>query len=570
MTHIRKNLLAVLLGLIAVPVLAAGNQKNAETDCSWIKTLKVTNTALLGHMNKVMARDYSCFSTGTMKGMSSENMDVVFDFSTNDATVMLENGKKIITLPLKGDGAANAVGSTRWLIMLGGGGEPKNKPGTPFDPALGTLDSYLRGNEWRSVISFNGSNPQTEYIVSKGFPDAINKSSFTPNNYRAIIRNFEAQMKSGELKAGDQMLIMLASLGAMKTRGELTHPIAIGEAAEDINRNDLAGVVTASMDAFKDLAALAKEKKVKLAIVDFSSHSGNTLALANERACVISASGPRHFSSSAFAENMIQGMKAGKTLEDVFLEARKNTRDAAFPMISSPEGQSLSRDLYPGITPYLYQYDSNPARDKLAVYLVDAASDAGYSARENEYAEMQKKLDVFQAAPNKGNAADVAALKTLLAEYKLKQDQYINLARSLKLGELGRREKFEGAAEVGRKSHQMQLEISWKEILETDSDQIIRNVTSAKYSTNDAATQAQFQASINMYSKVRAKREEILEMYPSLANDEKKFQPQLKELEGSRSLAKRIAAEEKPVYDSMYRSLRAKQPQNNPCRDFVF
>lgn len=467
----------------------------------------------------------------------------------------------------------NTALADRKIVMMGGGGEPKNIKTTIFDETLNRLDGYLQKNKWdQVVVSFNGGHSQTEAIVNMKFNNAASKSNFTPNNYNAILKNYENQLKNGELKAGDQLLVMIDTHGAMKTDEDSTHKIAVGAGPSQTNLNDLGGTTLVNMDAMKSLAALAKEKGVKLGILDFSCHSGNSLALANENTCVISSSGKTHFGYNTFSDEFIAKMSAGKSLEDVFLETRKGTTDNSFPMISTPEGETINRDLYPNLTPYLYYYEENPLHDKMTSYLLESSGNAGICARQNQYELLQKQLSALQAASllnmNK-SLPEVNRIKNLIDLYKEKQDKYINLVRSWGLTELNRREQFSAKATVGKKSFTMPGNYTWKELVETDFDTIIGNVSSAKRSTKDQATQAQFQASIDMHTKAKVKQMEILSQYPNLRDYKQKFKLQLNEMKGTYAIANQIAMEERKLYDNMYKNLKQETNQKNPCKDFV-
>lgn len=461
----------------------------------------------------------------------------------------------------------------RKLIMMGGGGEPKNLSTTIFDETLTGLDNYVKKNKWDEVVvSFNGGHAKTEELVNSKFKDATSKSTFTKNNFNAIIKTYETQIKNGELKSGDQLLVMIDSHGAMKTEGDSTHQIAVGASASQTNLNDLGGMTLVSMEALKGLAALAKEKGIKLGILDFSCHSGNSLSLANENTCVISSSGKTHFGYNTFSDNFIGKMKSGKSLEDVFLDTRKATTDNSFPMISSPEGEVINRDIYPNITPYIYYYEENPLVDKMTNYLLEASSNNGLCTRANQYAELQRQLESLQAAStlnmNK-NMPEIAKIKSLIAQYKGKQDSYINMVRSWGATELSNSEKFSATAKSGKKSYTMSASFSWKELVETDYDSIIKNVSNAKLSTKDPTYQAQFQASIDMHTKAKVKQMELIAQYPNLKDYKVKFKQQLNEFKGTYALANQIAMEERKLYDAMYSNLRNENNQKNACKDFV-
>lgn len=469
---------------------------------------------------------------------------------------------------------SNVALAEKNLLLFGAGGEPKNSSTTIFDNTLNEMDKFLATNKWQTVVSFNGGHSETEAIMTMRLNDAKVKTSFTMNNYTNLIKAYEQKLKNGEIKAGDQLMIMIDTHGAEKGSRDqsATHEIAVGQAPSSTNLNDLSGTQTVSLDTLRNLSALAKEKGVKLAIMDFSCHSGNSLSLANENTCVISSTGPKHFGYNTFSSNFIKKMKAGKSLEDVFLEVRKQTDDNSFPMISSEEGKAINRDFYPAITPYLYYYEHDQKIDKMTDYLLSSASNVGVCQRKSQYEELLGQLENLRAV-NMLNASksmpEIEKIKTLVAEYKARQDRYINLVRSWGTAELNRKETFVGNATVGKRKESMTGNYTWKELIESDFDTIIKNVSSAKLGTRDPATQAQFQASIEMHTKAREKQQEILSRYPNLKDYKQKFRNALQDLQGTYAVANKIALEERKLYDNMYTNLRQEKKTNNACRNFV-
>jgi hypothetical protein len=469
---------------------------------------------------------------------------------------------------------SSAAMASRSLVLFGGGGEPKNINNTIFDNTLTEMDNYLSKNKWNSSVAFNGGHSQTEAMLTMKFSDATNKTTFTPSNYNTLIKMYETQIKNGELKSGDQLMIMIDSHGAEKPAGDqgLTHQIAIGQGASTTNLNDLSGSSTVSLDSLKNLTNLAKEKGIKLAILDFSCHSGNTLPLANENTCVISSTGTKHFGYNTFSENFIKKMKSGKSLEDVFLATRKDTTDNSFPMISSDEGKAINQDFYPTITPYLYYYEKEQRLDKMTDYLLSASTNAGICQRKNQFDSLLNQLENLRAV-NMLNAnksmPEIERIKALISDYKEKQDQYIDLVRNWGAPELSRKEQFAGSATYGKRTEKMTGNFTWKELVEGDFDTIIKNVSNAKMGTRDAATQAQFQASIEMHTKARDKQAEILSRYPNLKNYKQKFRSAVDEMQGTYVIANKIALEERKLYDNMYNNLRQEKKSSNACRSFM-
>lgn len=464
--------------------------------------------------------------------------------------------------------------SERRIALMGGGGEPVGNKTTIFDETLNSFDRYLQKNKWGQVVLiFNGDHSTTDDIIKTKFRNAALKANISQNNFNAVIKQYENQIKTGELKSGDQLLVMIESHGLSKSADELTHSVAVRSenptVAESLNNS--------SMDAFKNLTELAKEKGIKLAIIDFSSYSGNSLELANENNCVISSTGKDHPGFTTFAEKFISNMAAGKSLEDVFLETRKNTADNSYPMISSPEGQIINRDIYPGLTPYLYHQDhqNHPktakTEDKLSEYLIKSSSDK-LCKRENQFAELEKQLAKLRETPAlniSSHYPDIDGIKLLIQYYKRKQDNYIKLLNSWGVTELSRKEQFSATATSGKKSFTMSGNFTWKELVETDFDGIIKNVSYALPMTKDPATQAQFKASIQMHTLAFAKQKEILSQYPKLKDYKENFQIQLSELEGTYAIANQIAMEERKLYSAMYSNLRKDKAPKNACNDFI-
>ena len=105
------------------------------------------------------------------------------------------------------------------------------------------------------------------------------------------------------------VIIVIDTHGADKedNQSEISHHVAV-------NSRDLKQTETISLDELKVLTQLAKEKGIKLGIIDFSCHSGHTISLANDNTCIISATGPKHYGFSSFSDNFLSEMKNGGNL----------------------------------------------------------------------------------------------------------------------------------------------------------------------------------------------------------------------------------------------------------------
>jgi hypothetical protein len=480
----------------------------------------------------------------------------------------------------------NALAS-RSIIVLGGGGESIQKQDTLFDGALNNLSNYFQQpeNRWdETTISFDGGHPVTEAIINSKFTGA-QTAQFTEANYNSIVKKYIEKIET--MNKGDQLLIMLDSHGAEKSSAtpELTHQLAVSSSQGENNLNDLSKTVNISLDNLKTLSNLALKKGVNLAIIDFSCHSGNSLSLANSQTCVISSTGPKHFSYANFSDAFIKNMKKGQSLEDVFLTTRKSDNMPTYPMISTPEGMSITQDFYEALRPYLYSYNPKESEDKMVKYILEASSEQATCKRENDYNSLMKNLDhLLQISLfNMGqNIPEITNLKTLIAKYKEQQDAYIALAKKMGAPELQRTEQVTGHASKHRMfqgkevfQHQPLSKHTWKEILATNYDLTLKNLNEnlAKERAKNKSTiddQAPFLASIDAFTQEKRIQEKILAQYPALKNIKENLTKQVAQMEKTQETAQAIAAEEKKLYQRLYSNLKAANPKtDDPCKKFI-
>jgi hypothetical protein len=266
-------------------------------------------------------------------------------------------------------------------------------------------------------------------------------------------------------------------------------------------------------------------------------------------------------------------MKPGKSLEDVFLETRKNTNDNSFPMISTPEGLSINKDIYPNITPYLYDYNKEAYLDKMSDYLLSTASNEAYCARQFQYDSLQKQLEnlkAISALNMSAYAPQINRIKNLIKNYKAKQDDYINFLRAMGAGELKRKETFTGSFMLKNKEIKDEGNYTWKEIIEADFDSQIKTNAEYRDISKDSAAKARFAASVDMYTKARKKQQEILTRYPKIKSYQTLFKEQISAINGTTELSNEIALEERDLYDNLYKNARdSNKSENSACKDFI-
>jgi len=447
------------------------------------------------------------------------------------------------------------------LLFFGGGGEPFSKDSTIFDSTLIGLNNFLLKNHYSHDICFNGGHSYSESLRNNFLHSANSKENFTERSYEKLIDKYKDNIKSGKIRPGEKLLILIDTHGAEKEddSSELTHHISIN--SRDLKSND-----SVSLDELKVLTKLAKEKGIKLGIVDFSCHSGNSLALANENTCVIAATGPKHFGYTSFSDNFMQEMKNGGSLEDIFLRTRSSEKYASYPMISTSEGQSIYNDFYPTLIPYLYYYDKNSNHEKMSKYLLEVANNPS-CPRDSQMEELEKKIDQLQKTTLK-NLPEVESIKFLFNEYKAKQDDYIKFLKSSGPKDLAKTERVWGIGRVGRSSYTYGNTLSWKEIIESDFETPKKNLELILKYPDSPEEDAKNRAKLNYNIEGLEIQQKLLKKNPGLVKYKEDFKKYKIFLDESRNMAEKIAQNERALFSSLYSELKKDSKQSNPCRDF--
>ncbi len=295
--------------------------------------------------------------------------------------------------------SAFAETSSRHFVYLGGGGDPEGET-TIFDYKVPKLGDFVRRSGMDSAtVAFDGGHSATETLVRDNFSG--NVSNFTAQTFENTIASYEQKLRSGTIPRGGQLMVVIDSHGAQPSPNETTHRVSTTGRAT--NLLSLAGSSSVSLDRLQTLSRLAQEKGVKLAILDFSCHSGASLPLANSSTCVISASGPQTFayggsSTTAFSNAFINRMGPGKNLEQIYLEARINSDDMAFPMISSSEGMKAQDQIYPILMKYLNAHELTSDKFGPEIDLAVSTNSCIQEAQEVEtLVNLSRQLELSQA-----------------------------------------------------------------------------------------------------------------------------------------------------------------------------
>lgn len=461
-----------------------------------------------------------------------------------------------------------------FMTFMGGGGEPKGES-TIFDYQVKSMGKFNGASSWDTKVSFNGGHKKTEELLSKGFSkQGVTNTPFTEESYNQIIKDYEEKIKIGQVQSGDQLMLIISTHGAQKKAKDVTHDIS-AKGGEIKNYDTAEGSKLVSLDKLQNLATLAESKGIKLAIVDLSCHSGSTLPLSNSRTCVISATGPNHYgyagdSQGTFTNAFIDKMKKGKSLEEVFLDARENFTDLSFPMISSPVGLEINKELYNPLTPYLYFYD--PKHDKFSPFIKEQAAKGEACSISQEHNELLSLISQFQKIKNHSKdyyASDARKFQDTVKKYYAVLEKI--RSEFLKLSPVDPKapeEKFCTDFESKNLKYTSCWQYSVEEILSFNA-KFMTELYENKLKNASEQNKVDIEVALSNAKKVAARQEQLLKENPDFIKRKTFFEawPNL-EFETDQ-LARKVAAEARSFYQAMYFNKSVSDKRPNPCKDFV-
>lgn len=463
------------------------------------------------------------------------------------------------------------------LIVIGGGGEEPKKDETLFDNTFQNLGNYYQNSKWQSTtVSFNGGHKNLDKTIKESFKKPV--VPFTNDSYNQIISEYIKQIKNGSIKAGDQLMVYLDTHGAVKGANELTHSVATS--GEKIENLDTLGSSTVSLDKMLELTQLAYSKGIKMAVLDFSCHSGNALPLANDKTCVITSTSPNHYGYGGygtFGYQFTSMMAKGKNLEELFLNARKSTTDKSYPMISTPQNGAITDFEYNNISPYLFYYEGQSG-DKLSPYIMDAASKDLMCKREEGFSKLMALINQIEKintvrkkvafVTKEIKEIDLSDLKQDLILYKRTQDYLIKTLKSFNVAKLN--EEIEITSSPDRSQLRIIDKQKIKDILATDYDAQIKRTQERMKAKNDTDPSSTDAMLVKYYQDAKLKKEKILKENPKWAQIPTLIKNYDANVQKTEELAARIAKGEKVLYDALYRGQsNIYQGKTNPCKDFV-
>jgi hypothetical protein len=182
------------------------------------------------------------------------------------------------------------------------------------------------------------------------------KEDFSVANFEKYIRDLEQRIDSGEIKSGDNIMVIL------DTHGSNSIPRTITD-------NDGSFVYEPYI---RRLQSKIKGKGINLGILDGGCHSGSALSLADENTCVATVAGPE-VGYTGFVEEFLNGIDKNDTMESVFHTAQIRFVGPSSPNISTTANQ-LTQEL-------LRQLNSSLLNHRADLNLITTAS-AGFCSTE--------------------------------------------------------------------------------------------------------------------------------------------------------------------------------------------
>lgn len=449
--------------------------------------------------------------------------------------------------------------NNQYLQIFGGGGEPAGDS-TIFDRFIGDVAPFSKKSNWSTSVSFNGGHSKTEAIMSSGFPQVKAIKDFSPNSYEDQIKDYEKKILSGEIKSGDQIMMLINSHGSEATPGVLTHTIAAGGTVE--NLNTLKGTTSVSLDRLKALIALAESKGIKMAVADMSCHAGLTQELATPKTCVISASGPRHYSyggaGEVFSNRFVSNLKQGSNLEDIFLKARSESTDPAFPMISGDVAKSIQDKLYPMLTKYIY---SDLAKGKKFTPDITASFESGSCWSED--ANLDKLMD-FSKEIETIVDGDFTKFRKALQNYADYRKSIFEDLKKMGADALKTDVKVCSSNKTVMPTANGCTSFKASMVMTMDIDGIIQKRKDAP--TGSKKNDEDF---ISYWQDLAEQKAALFKANPGLVGYADYFSKLENDYNKSYLLAHEVAAESKKLYDSLYRSELQTDKTPSACRNFV-
>ena len=435
----------------------------------------------------------------------------------------------------------------KYALILGAGGDPPGAT-TIFDSGLKTLGGKLVEGGYRTTGAIDGGHAKTQQIVKEGIgPEA---QDFTPQNADDQINALAEKVRSGQAK---QLLIVVDSHGWPAT-GKGVHVVSTSD----------------PKSPFFDLAKLevvlagAREHGVKVAILDMSCYSGQTLALNKTfpEACVVTAAGANNVGYGDLSESMYKNLRRGRSLEDTFRDTRR-LGTSGWPQISTPGGYAAARalaDLHGPVSGYDRDYSKQDVGrsnlERCASLIKNQFNTLRSITRAKPDVDprllqrLTRRTEAYYAARNAaaGENAYRAQAFTLSGGYQINRTTLMSLDTLIAMA----------------KSFGDQNAAEWTK---ARNDLLSHEGEARRLITQLSQYDPRFAAEVEQFKKAVATPAPPGTYGNHLVQNSAKLPAAVSDL------AREVASTEREIYDSIYEN-ESKKPSTtqgvNPCRDFKF
>ncbi len=472
-------------------------------------------------------------------------------------------------------------GAMKQFYIIGGAGDPSNTAGTIFDPAFKNIINFLSNSGWQATVRFNsGGHPDTQKLMQDSKNIIPDQAPMSINAFNDILVQMERAAQT--LPPGAQMLVFIDSHGAEKGKDQnlLTHNIVVDGYSS--NLNTLEGSSFMNLDGLQKIISIANRRGVKIAVADMSCHSGNSLPLATEKTCVISATGPNLYATLSFAENFTQRLRLGQNLESVFLNARQeDLNGATLPMISTPAGKTVWSQEQ-ALTGFLAYRDLNMGANKLYnLLLQDVSNCSSHNLPMARLMELTKNFETaFSQLPNGAHDPDLLALEKLIQNYQQLQSEIEQQLYTRGFSNLSKVETLAMlSADSKVKNKNLPNSYSWEEIISGHWSSNVSYYQDLALKEKNLSQKKSYLAEVDLMSALEQKQKQIYTEFPGLIGAREFMKELVDGTEDTWGIVARIAIAERKVYQKLYDFNRKKAEADaknagkgvpyNACQDFV-
>jgi len=420
--------------------------------------------------------------------------------------------------------ATTAQAGDKYMYSFGGAGDAGENL---FTNEFQNISTTAQRNGWQNQILF-GRNPSESAKVQNNASSPVKE--FSQKNFKDSLDQIVSDAQSGKIKSGDQVLIMIDSHGSPYLT---SHSDGTVDKAHNVSCSD----GDCSLGPLEQVIKTLESKGVKVALVDLSCYSGQSMNLASSKTCVVSATSANDVSRFFFSKNFIANMKSGTSLENVFLSARLAGDSVGRAEISTTAGQLA--------TSTIQELGSESLQRVSAEDLASAHKETPCEKAESRN-QMKKTLRQFNDIESK---LYVHSYQNATAKYQKIYDQAQKLATQI------------NSYSVHHLKTKMGTDYTWPE-LAAMNDNGLKEINPTAYDfKQQLKNNPDFQKLLKLQTDFNKQTNADVVRLGAISAT------------GSSPLAKAAAQTllaEKILYDKIYRDSQYLNKKDNPCANFIF